>query len=224
MDDGGLFFWLIIFAVAVLQGIGQRKKKSGQKPGPLAGQGGPGSPRPRPAQRRPESPSEASTLATAQKPRQGGTDKSSEGMIPSEVWEEILGLAQGKPPKPKPSPPVLRDEDPGPARSEEPQPPRERPSSERERAPMVARRETRPAPREREFPKSHGAGAALHETEPSDVASRLPVAAGPEERAGGEKAASPRSRLFGDGSPEELRKAIILKEVLGSPLALREER
>jgi hypothetical protein len=32
-----------------------------------------------------------------------------------------------------------------------------------------------------------------------------------------------RSPLFGDGSVEELRKAIILKEVLGPPLSLREE-
>jgi len=32
-----------------------------------------------------------------------------------------------------------------------------------------------------------------------------------------------REDLFGSGSPEELRKAIILKEVLGPPVGLRDQ-
>jgi prepilin-type processing-associated H-X9-DG protein len=39
----------------------------------------------------------------------------------------------------------------------------------------------------------------------------------------GREAQTTRNRLFADGSVEELRKAIILKEVLGPPLSLRDE-
>jgi hypothetical protein len=95
------------------------------------------------------------------------------------------------------------------SREEEPQ--EERPREERPRA----------------FPTSHGAEAVLHESKRSDFESRLAITRTPfpDSKAGGNRGGGEgvRAGLFGSGSPEELRKAVILKEVLGLPLSLREE-
>jgi len=214
VEDGGLFFWLIIMAVAVLQGIGQRKKKAGQKPGV-----GTGPPRPRPDQRPEQAqpkPASNSTGASASQELSQGKAKSSEGMIPAEIWDEILGLAQGRPPRAEP--------DPGPPAEEIPiSVPREEGPRETSPATVVARRESRPPPEERAFPSSHGAEAALHKTDPSDVESRLAVSTPPLPAAGRGGSRRVKAELFGDGSPEDLRKAIILQEVLGEPLAFRKD-
>lgn len=213
MEDGGFFLWLIIFAVAVLQGIGQRKKKPGQRPGRGAGPVQ-RSPRRRPAQIPDESVPDqprSTTLASSSDPDPGDKEASSEGMIPSDVWEEILGLARGKPPAPKPES-VPRAESPS-----------ELPSAEEEapRRPLPER--GRPEPKARAIPASHRAGAVHHRTAVTDVESRLGVVASPVQGTGREPGDGVRQELFGSGSVEELRKAIILKEVLGKPLALREE-
>ncbi len=245
MEDSGLFFWLIIFAVAILQGIGQRKKKAGRKPG--AGTlPGPGPSRPRPAQvpaqrpdqrpdQRPQQglpePSSQPISASAGEVPSKGKDGSSEGMIPSEIWEEILGLAQGKPPRSEPDAvpredegliPVPTDETGGAGSPTEQEAWQERPGETRPAA-VAPQRGTRAPPSERAFPASHGAEAALHKTKPSDVGSRLAVSASPDPTTGAGEGRSRAAGLFGGGSPEELRKAIILKEVLGQPLALRED-
>jgi hypothetical protein len=211
--EDGLFIWLIVFAVAVLQGIGQRKKKSGQRPGQKPGMGKgpvPGTPRRRPVQSRGEPVSEPATSTTraSSSPREeAGPDPSSEGLIPADVWEEILGLARGKPPEPKPEPVPSPEEDLSSGWEELEEEPRE----------------TRPKPVSRELPPSHRAGAVLHQTAVSDVESRLGVPASAVPAAGASEEGRVRQDLFGSGSPEELRKAIILKEVLGPPLSLREE-
>lgn len=205
MEDG-LFFWLVIMAVAVLQGIGARKKKAGQQgqkpgmPGQKPGMPGqkPGMPRQKPpaSGQRPRSPA-ASRPATADIPQGGGaeTGGSSEGMIPSDVWAEILGLARGGPPVTEPE---------------------AEPEVERVPEPALA-----PAPRP--FPTSHGASAVLHETKPAAFESRLAVSRSPESGSGAKKKRGVRAGLFGTGSPKELRKAIILQEVLGPPVGMREE-
>ena len=208
MEDG-LFFWLIIMAVAVLQGIGARKKKAGQqgkKPGmpgqksPASGQTPPppGQTPPPPGQS-PQTPGQRPRLPAASRPARASIPQgegaeeggSSEGMIPSEVWAEILGLARG---------------DPQPAEAE----------VESEPEPDLV-----PAPRP--FPTSHGAGAVLHETEPAAFESRLAVSRLPASEPGSEEKGRVRAKLFGTGSPRELRKAIILQEVLGTPVGLKGE-
>ena len=101
MDDGGLFFWLIIFGVAILQAVGQKKKKTrgpvGKAPAP-----------PRPG--RPPGELAETTRPTGEpagggraEDRTGKPRGSSEGMVPSEVWEEILGLARAHRPSRSPS-------------------------------------------------------------------------------------------------------------------------
>jgi hypothetical protein len=61
------------------------------------------------------------------------------------------------------------------------------------------------------------------------VAVPASIASGDVGTAGGVEESAPprresRSPLFGDGSVEELRKAVILKEVLGPPVSLRDEQ
>ena len=202
MDDGGLFFWLIIVAVAVLQGIGQKKKKPGQKPM------GPTRPRrtqpSRPDQTRvPSGPMEVSTLP--------GKDEaeSSETMIPTDVWAEILGLARGQPPQDEAETAASVPTSYSSGEERDPENPREE-------------REERPVPVPRSFPVSHGASASLHDSSPADFESRLHVAesAQPRREAGADGV---RARLFGKGTKKELRRAVILKEVLSRPLALRDD-
>jgi len=196
--EDGLFIWLIIVAVAVLQGIGRKKKKAGQP-----GQKPPGLPRPRPGQARAQERVTASARPSMAAPHQGQDDgeeqssgESSEGVMPGDVWAEILGLARGEPRRAEPSPPPPSEVEPVPA-------PREETSWD--------------------FPTSHGAEAVLHESKRSDFESRLAITRTPtpDLKAGGGRGV--RAGLFGSGSPEELRKAVILKEVLGLPLSLREE-
>ena len=124
--------------------------------------------------------------------------------MPGDVWAEILGLARGEPRRAAPEPPSEVAPVPM-SREEEPQ--EERPWEER---PMA-------------FPASHGAEAVLHKSKRSDFESRLAITRTPSPESKAGRGEGVRAGLFGSGSPEELRKAVILKEVLGLPLSLREE-
>jgi len=226
--DEGLFFWLIIIAVVVLQGIGRKKRKAGQP-----GQEPPGSPGPRtapPGDQEGVTASTASSRPTVASPRptmdsprpgqevaeEASSEESSEGMVPADVWAEILGLARGETQRAEPEAPPPAEAAPVPWAREE------RPREDRPAA-AVALREGPPPPVVRSFPTSHGADAVLHQTKTGDFESRLAVSRTPtpELEPGGGRGV--RAGLFGSGSPRELRKAIILKEVLGPPLSLREE-
>lgn len=219
--DEGLIFWLIIMAVAVLQGVGRKKKQGGQP-----GQKPMGSPRPRPAQPRPRATlpgdvegtsSVPSTRASAGSGESEEVGSSSEGMIPQDVWAEILGLARGEP---QPPPPRRADPDALPPAEEEVVSRSFDEVPEERRSRVDRPRETKA----RAVPSSHLADAPLHQTRPEDFESRLAAdrRPPPPEPEQGETPAA-RSRLFGGGSPGELRKAIILKEVLGPPVGLRED-
>jgi hypothetical protein len=210
--DEGLFFWLIILAVAVLQGIGKKKKRAGQP-----GQKPPGPPGPRTAPPQGQRPVTASSPPTLASPRPGQEEleaESSEGMIPQDVWAEILGLARGAPRQTQAEAPPPDEAAPVPGTREE------RPVQDRVAA-GVARREEPLPPAVRAFPPSHGANAVLHQTKTENFESRLAVSRTPSSGSGPGEGRGVRAELFGSGSPEELRKAIILSEVLGPPLGLR---
>lgn len=219
--DEGLFFWLIIIAVVVLQGIGKKKRKAGQP-----GQEPPGSPGPRtapPGDQEGVTASTASSRPTVASPRPGqdaAERRSSEGLVPADVWAEILGLARGETqraePEPEPEAPLPAEAAPVPWAREE------RPREERPAA-AVARREGPPPPVVRSFPTSHGADAVLYQTKTGDYESRLAVSRTSILESEPGEGRGVRAGLFGSGSPKDLRKAIILKEVLGPPLSLREE-
>ena len=213
--DESLFFWLIIIAVAVLQGIGQKKKKAG-RPGPRQPPGSQGEPRTPP---REQGRVQASARLPTAPPGPGGGPKgerSSESMVPEDVWAEILGLARGEPRRVEPDPSPPSEEEPVPWALEE-RPRKEKPAAAR------ARRVDLPVPEERPFPASHGADAPLHQTKPNEYGARLAVSQAPDAEAERGKGRGVRGRVFGAGSVEELRKAVILREVLGPPLSLREE-
>ena len=226
-----VIFVLIFIAFSVLEGVG-RKRKTQQKGAP----GKPPGPRPKPTQRAPREPVGAGTRGAEADGRppvraEGAGPESSEGLIPKDVWEEILGLARGTPPTPRrddPGPDLSRSrpgrEDetleeihPFEARTLEPVDfEDERPVSRPERAPVLA--DTTPAKglaaRKRSGLQRSGAKAV------AAAKARMP---GSGARSGTETVGSGiRAELMGDGSPENLRKAIILTEVLGLPLSLRE--
>jgi len=213
--------FLVLIAIGVMNAIGQKKKKEqrmGRKPDAP----------PRPSRREsrlPGEPPDATRTPPLDRPRAeaDGEEDSSEGMIPADVWEEILGLARGRPVATKPTDPKPMEAE-GLEGLEEFEPPEER-IEERESRPPPRPRETRPEPAARSFPPSHGAQAALHTGPTGDFESRLKVKEAPAVKVE-EEDERPRVRveLFGDGSTEELRKAVVLKEVLGPPLGLREDR
>ena len=158
--------------------------------------------------------------------------ESSESMVPSDVWEEIGALARGERAEPKPQP----QEPPSP-----PSPPsswdtgvEEVRAAEAERAlppgsPVRTGEVGRGIPR-RYWRKSEVGQEAIGEhpihrshagygTDPSERA--LPPLVAPSDRSAEEARAVRRTLRHGD--PAELRRAFILQEVLGPPVALRDE-
>jgi hypothetical protein len=189
-----LIFVLVFVAFSVLDGIG-RKKKAERKgaPGTVPG------PQRRSVQNR-------ETVATIPP-----EPASSEEIIPGDVWEEILGLARGTSSEPD------RVDEPVDEPVEEPE----------EETSWTAFRT------EGQTPDSHAPELKSLAPRPERVQSmpdrgRAPsVHARPSGKEGARakgaerKESSVRQSLLGDGSTAELRKAFILKEVLGPPVSLK---
>ncbi|MEZ4414814.1 MAG: hypothetical protein R3E10_03605 [Gemmatimonadota bacterium] len=143
-------------------------------------------------------------------------------LIPKDLWEEIEALAQGRPPRPVPTP----------APEPQAQTPQRRPTGSDGARPRVAvpparARRPSPAPRPLPPPDALPEAVSLERLEPRP----LPVAG--ERSASGLSAAptlrrpTPASRrrparALGLEDPAAARKAMILREVLGPPLSLRE--
>lgn len=230
-DFGGMVFVLIFIAISVMDGIG-RKRKAKQKGAPGKAPG----PRPkRPVRSPPERVESRPPATVSQRPEPAASPKKenegSEGLIPKEIWDEILGLARGAP------------EGPG---QVEPETPPVAPTPEQgsrswaEGSAAGARRMERPEadtgrrPGRRDLvPAGRGAGEGLptrRDPSPGSVSTTgesvpakavaVPSRSGSAEKS--EKARNVRRDLFGTGSSEELRRAIILREVLGPPVGLRE--
>jgi len=250
VEDTGLFFWLIVFAVAILQGIGQKKKQPGQRGRRPPGKGlPPGSPRPTDQDEQEleqieqgmAGSSGSSPTASADAGSDEEADASAEGMIPQDVWAEILGLARGEAPKrgaPKPEPSAEDADvgyDDGPYRAEEPavSVPERRPREPRPREPRT--REVRPRTAEPfsvERSRDDTAevvpawGETVSGSPPAASLDASAEATGRRVRDQDEAprdGSPPRVHLFGSGSVLELRKAVILQEVLGPPVGLKEE-
>lgn len=230
---GELIFVLIFIAFSVLEAVGRKKKGAQRK-------GGPGrSPDPstgeRPGRKEPSrSGSSASRSRMPDREEEAGA-QSSEGLVPEDVWEEILGLARGAPTRAEPT----HRADTLPEGRELPPPEGE---SLEEIPPFEARSletvEARPEPdwripdrsRARDQDRKRGGKAELPPVPGSKVRGMPAVAAA--EIGSGEGVAAPskskpkggrvRQEIFGDGSLKELRKAVILREVLGKPVGMEE--
>lgn len=225
---GELIFVLIFIGFSILEGVGRRRKAQQQK-------GGAPERPPAPRQKVPQRPRPdrveptARTAGPSSPPTQGrdGKPEGSEGLIPQDVWDEILGLARGsrpEPSSPEPRTPTRRaDEGDGALHTEEARSLEpvnvedERPVSRPERAVVLAGTEGAalpPARRSSTDLQTAGAQAVA-----AAKRKRHPVSAeGGVSPGGGFRA----SDLFPEGTSEELRKAIILTEVLGPPVGMRE--
>ena len=132
---------------------------------------------------------------------------SSEGMVPTDIWEEIGALARGeREPAPDPEPEPWEV---SPAPREEPA--RERlPATSPIRRSQVGQREVGSHPVHR----SH----AGYGTDPSERPTSLPPRSGGPSR----EVRAVRAALV-EGGPRLARQAVILREVLDKPLAYRED-
>ncbi|MDP2955683.1 MAG: hypothetical protein Q8N53_04620 [Longimicrobiales bacterium] len=164
------------------------------------------------------------------------TRTSSEGLIPAELWEEIQVLARGGLPREQESPQPVPPRTPAPARGTKP--PARRP------APAAATRKTAPASRTGTQTPSRAArkpaqptvpgpeapataeGTPDHPVHLSHAAYGTPVVgrAGSAERVVGRPVAAHDSlrRMLVGGGRAPLRQAMILQDVLGPPVSLRD--
>lgn len=241
-----IIFVLLFIAFSVLEGMGRRRKARERKapgapPGPSPEEPGTRQeerPAPPPAEAtasrrevpgRREPPARREVPAGGRPEAQRPRGQGSEGMIPKEIWEEILGLARGEPPRPKPPEPgpearpvpateaeTLEEIPPFEARSLEPlHVEREGPGKRPREAPI-----RRGAPPSRDLAARRGGTPQAKGKEALPVA-RDGVPGSKERQRRRPRRGGLREDLLGDGAPEDLRKAIILTEVLGPPLALR---
>jgi hypothetical protein len=234
-----VIFVLIFLAFSILEGVGRKRKAQERKE---RGEGAP-----LPPSREPRAPGQTpSADRSTASPREGagrvpvatgrgaaGADAgTSEGMIPKDVWEEILGLARG-------TPSSSGKPDPGPDQSGAPQPRREDETLE-EIPPFEARsleplyvEHDRVTQRSRDMvttgtsgpeslaskgPRGGGRGKGRG-TAALGMSQASAPAATHRRRIGGSRL---REDLFGEGAPEDLRRAVVLREVLGPPVAIRD--
>jgi len=143
--------------------------------------------------------------------------KGSEGMIPTELWEEIAGLARGRIPQPEPQPrPQAKAPVPRPA------PPRPAPRREPSRPAPSARPDVEAAPaRPIETHRVHRAHAGFG-TDPSSRAPSREDGLDPLAVSLGIDADAARHQLL-SRDRHALRQAVILQEILGPPAALRSD-
>jgi hypothetical protein len=148
----------------------------------------------------------------------------SEEMVPRDIWEEIAALARGETPGPGGRGGKGAEVEPG--RPAEPEP-RRRPLPPGGREPVPSTSPVRRGQAGRDEigrggggigRRPPGRGRPQFGTDPSE---RRPVAE-PTRRRGGDELRAVRQALLESG-PAEARKAVILHEVLGKPLAYRDE-
>lgn len=141
----------------------------------------------------------------------GDAPSTAEGMVPADIWEEIGALARGEPvPEPEPASDVPSEPPRTPGPGERPELPARIPTTSPIRREQVGRYEV----------GSHPVHAS-HADYGTDPSQRAPSMA-PRSGAPGRRAREVRAALV-EGGPEAARRAVILQEVLGKPLAYRDD-
>ncbi len=215
--DAGAVVWILIFLVlAVVQGVGQKRKEMEKEnvPKPEREPVGAGASRGR--TRAPSRPL----------PRTSPEEDSSEGMVPSEIWEEILGLARKPESRPtplergsRPEPPERPRRD---ATSRGAGPAEETASFEALSVEPVEVREDRPRARSRVREAARIQEPSLEAVMSAEIlTSRHAAGKGTRRRA--HRGRRIRRDLLGHGSSQDLQTAMILTEVLGPPVSLRKD-
>lgn len=226
-----LIFVLIFIVFSVLEAVGRkkgarRKGGPGQSPDPGTGE--------RPGRGEPSRSGRPSSFSRPPEREEAGS-RSSEGLVPEDVWEEILGLARGTPTRaepthradtapegrelPSPEGESLEEIPPFEARSLESLEARPEPDR-RIRDHSGARDQDRKRDRKAELPPVPGSKVrGMPAVAEAEIGSGEGVAALPRRKPKGGRV---RQEIFGDGSLKELRKAVILREVLGKPVGMKE--
>ena len=155
-----------------------------------------------------------------------GDEESAEGMLPRDLWEELEGMVRGPAPLPQEVPRAPVPEAP---RSRVPEVPE--PALEERRGSMEARREQghglesrrrdggRSTPAPRAVVGSDEARRSRHTPAAVMAEASAPAISTPQEGGRGRDAFR---TVFGGPGRANLRRAVLLREVLGPPLALRE--
>jgi len=225
-----LIFVGIILFFSVLEAIARRgRERRGAEPPAPEDWPAPGEPRrvpevrPRPESARPtptgglptydDEPSfDERILDETPRPQARPESQGSEGMVPADVWEEILALARGGGPPQAPRP-AQRPAPPAPPRPPAPGP---RAPTPRARRPTVPPSKAKPAG-ERAEPVH-----PVHLTHPkmgTPVKDRLTAPAAPPSRSVSRDARAALDAI--SAGHASLRRAVLLAEVLGPPAALR---
>jgi outer membrane biosynthesis protein TonB len=174
--------------------------------------------------------SDRERLARRSGPRER-EDEPSEGMIPADIWEEIAGLGQGRRPEPGPEPePAELAPAPAPTPAPKPKPapaPTPYGSSGRQK-PRPSRPKTRPVPppSPTRLPASKEAHRMhrLHSELGTDPSERTPSELDwrPDVRQN-RNAKRVRAMLRGSEGADALKQAVILREILGPPAAMKDD-
>jgi hypothetical protein len=240
---GELIFFAVIVLFSILEAVAKRRKRreEGEEggdegeswtPAPVERQ-----PRPK-AERRPRVERGSSSSSDRGMPERGsGREERSETMIPADIWEEIAGLAGGEVPRPEPAPrkpkSVPRKPKPVPEARSGSAPRRWKPGPFDDEAVSVEKLEVErieddirpvrtytgarvPSIDAHPVHRSHiGYGTDPSERAPSEQDWR------PSER-GNRNAKRVRAMLRGSEGTDALKQAVILREVLGPPLSMKD--
>ena len=213
---GELIFFAVIVLFSILEAVAKRRKQredggdEGETwvPAPVERQ-----PRPKP-ERRPRVERGSSSSTDRGMPERGaGREERSETMIPADLWEEIAGLASGQTPRHRPEP---RDMDTEEARSLEPL---EVERIEDDIRPVRSYTGARVPTKVDAHPvhRSHvGYGTDPSKRAPSEQDWRPAVR-------GNRNAKRVRAMLRGSEGTDALKQAVILREVLGPPVSMKDE-
>lgn len=208
---GELIFFAVIILFSVLESIARKRK---EREAEQEGEGDTWTPAPVERQPRTERrPREPSRLPERGASTREGLEEPSETMIPADIWEEIAGLATGRPPAP-------REAETGTGREGAPLEVEEISDEIRgqEISPVRRYRGTR-LPSTAEVHPVHSAHLEFG-TDPSE---RTPSAL--DWRPDGPRnpnARRVRALLRGSGGADGLKQAVILQEVLGPPTSMKD--
>ena len=207
---GELVFFAIIILFSVLESVARARKQreGGGAEGPVEREG-----RPRPEGRR-RRPREEAGRVTRPEGARSAERESSERMIPEELWEEIAGLAAGRPA------PSKAGKKGGVAKRPRPRPRQAEPRPQAPSSGSVPELRGRFTPKALEVEHPVHLSHAGYGTDPSERAKSEQDWRPSED--GNRNAKRVRALLRGSGA-DALKQAVILREVLGPPVAMRDD-
>lgn len=222
---GELIFFAVLILFSILESVARKRnqQEGGGEEDPMAG----AESRPSRREGRPDRPE-----TTVPSGGQGSRD-SAETMLPSDLWEEIAGLAAGRLPQTPPEPVRRRPEGPGRGQGRRPKGRRPR-TAESRGASMEAERRRRAAAEPARTPEVDSGRWTPSTTGAHPIHStHRDYGTDPSERpaseqdwkptvVGNENAKRVRALLRGSGGADALKQAVMLQEILGAPASMKD--